>query len=223
MIKFFSIIILLFLATSCINTDELETGEIKTLLLLKEVISKPKKPKSFLDSRLLLSREKIDAFNIPILFVELETGQNGTLTQYPGQGIGQTWLGADGATITLDRGILKATRGMGDDLMGSSNNTPSWPKIDYEGSYYVKTLSYLGGNNRIHLKKWNCKIKKLSEKQMIEVWEVSFLVERYEEFCSNKKNNISNIYYLDEFAIIRRSNQFHSDTVGYITIERIDR
>ena len=43
---------------------------------------------------------------------------------------------------------------------------------------------------------------------MIEVWEVSFLVERYEEFCSNKKNNISNIYYLDEFAIIRRSNQF---------------
>ena len=223
MIKFFSMIILLILATSCTNTDELETGEIKTLLLLKEVISKSKKPKSFLDSRLLLSREKIDAFNIPILFVELETGQNGTLTQYPGQNIGQTWLGADGATITLDRGILKATRGMGDDLMGSSNNMPSWSKIDYKGSNYVKTLSYLGGNNRTYLKKWNCKIKKISEKQMLEVWKVSFLVERYEESCSNKKNNISNIYYLDEFAIVRRSNQFHSDTVGYITIERIDR
>ena len=37
------------------------------------------------------------------------------LTPIPGQGVGQTWLGADGATITLDKGVLKASRGMGND------------------------------------------------------------------------------------------------------------
>ena len=30
---------------------------------------------------------------------------------YPGQGVGQTWLGADGATITLEQGILTASEG----------------------------------------------------------------------------------------------------------------
>ena len=37
-------------------------------------------------------------------------GQNGTLTPYPGKGIGQTWLGADGATITMEQGVLKASK-----------------------------------------------------------------------------------------------------------------
>ena len=35
---------------------------------------------------------------------------------------------ADGATITLERGILKASRGMGNDLMGSTSMLP-WSKI----------------------------------------------------------------------------------------------
>ena len=88
----------------------------------------------FIDARYLLSREQVDAAKTPVLFVELASGQNGTLTPYPGQGFGQTWLGADGATITLERGILKASRGMGDDLMGSSVSIPPWSKI------YKKTI-----------------------------------------------------------------------------------
>ena len=40
---------------------------------------------------------------------------------YPGQGVGETWLGADGATINLDKGILKATGGMKGDLMGADS------------------------------------------------------------------------------------------------------
>ena len=36
---------------------------------------------------------------------------------------------ADGATITLERGIIKASRGMGDDIMRSSSSIPRWSKI----------------------------------------------------------------------------------------------
>ena len=39
----------------------------------------------------------------------VNSGQNGTLTLYPGESFGQTWL-ADGATITLDRGIIKGSK-----------------------------------------------------------------------------------------------------------------
>ena len=106
-------ILLLLILCSCSNTPELETGEIKTFQLLKNAVENLDNQKVFIDSRKLLSRKQIDAAKIPVLFVELESKQNGTLTLYPGQGISQTWLGADGATVTLEKGILKATRGMG--------------------------------------------------------------------------------------------------------------
>ena len=111
----------ILILTACSNTPDLETGEIKTLHLLKQALDDSNKPKRFIDARNLLSRKQIDAANTPVLFVELASGQNGTLTPYPGQGVGQTWLGADGATITLEQGILTASRGMGDDLMGSQS------------------------------------------------------------------------------------------------------
>ena len=89
-----------------------------------------KQPKQFVNARNLINRAQINAANVPVLFVELASGQNGTLTPYPGQGVGQTWIGADGATVTLERGILKASRGMGDDLMGSFSFMPNWSKIN---------------------------------------------------------------------------------------------
>ena len=103
--KFILISVLISILTSCSNTPELETGEIKTLAILNQAFQKANQPKQFIDARNLINREQIDAANIPVLFVELASGQNGTLTPYPGQGVGQTWLGADGATITLERGM----------------------------------------------------------------------------------------------------------------------
>ena len=63
---------------SCSNSPELETGEIKTLTLIKQSFQKSKKSNQFVDARILLSREQIDAAGTPVLFIELESGQNGT-------------------------------------------------------------------------------------------------------------------------------------------------
>ena len=108
--KFLASLSFILILASCSNAPETETGEIRTLQLLKKAFDSSNKPKRFVDARKLIDREKIDAANIPVLFVELASGQNGTLTPYPGQGVGQTWLGADGATITLAKGLLKASR-----------------------------------------------------------------------------------------------------------------
>ena len=149
--KYLAKIALFIFLTACSNTPDLETGEIKTLQLLKNVFSQSNKSKIFINARDLLSRKKIDDANTAVIFVELETGQNGTLTPYPGQGDGQTWLGADGATITLDQGILKASRGMGTDLMGSSSTFPLWKNISSTGTIYSRELSYIDGKNKMGL------------------------------------------------------------------------
>ena len=154
---------MVLILASCSNKiGETETGEIRTLLLLKKVFDTSSKSKQFIDARNLINREQIDAANMPVLFVELASGQNGTLTPYPGQGDGQTWLGADGATITLERGILKASRGMGDDLMGSSSSMPFWSNINKKTESYRRELNHLSGNNRVSRLIFNCNIKKKS-------------------------------------------------------------
>ena len=213
---------LLFTCFACSNSPEFETGEIKTLSLVTEALNQLDKPMVFLDARTLTNRHLIDKANTPVLFVELETGQNGTLTQYPGEGIGQTWLAADGATITFEQGVLKASRGMGNDVMGGETSMPTWSKIN-GGAFYKRTLGYLEGNNHIQTLEYDCKIRKDGKKQIITIWEVQFTVIAYEESCDSKNYPIKNTYLVENNQIVRKSYQFHSPTLGYIVTERLDR
>ena len=221
--KFFASLTLIIILASCSNAPETETGEIRTLQLIKKALDSSNKPKQFIDARNLINREQIDAANIPVLFVELSSGQNGTLTPYPGQGIGQTWLGADGATITLERGILKASRGMGDDLMGSSSSMPVWPKINKKTETYIRELNHITGNNKISKRVFSCDMEKTSREEHIKIWDVNFKVAKFKEQCSNSSFTFKNTYQVDTQGIVRRSTQYHSETLGSILIERLDR
>ena len=208
---------------SCSDNKEMESGEIQTLQLLKKAYDDSRKPRQFIDTRNLINRAQIDAANVPVLFVELASGQNGTLTPYPGQGIGQTWIGADGATITLERGVIKASRGMGDDLMGSFSSMPPWSKISKNTESYSRNLAHITGNNKIAKRVFNCNIKKSSSDLQIEIWDTNFIVDKFEENCSNKSFTFQNTYQVDARGITRRSSQYHSETLGSINIERLDR
>ena len=221
--KFLASFTFIIILVSCSNTTDMETGEIRTLQLLKKAFDSSNQYNRFIDARNLISREQIDAANIPVIFVELASGQNGTLTPYPGQGVGQTWLGADGATITLEKGILKASRGMGDDLMGSSSSMPHWSQIKKKSEIYSRELSHITGNNKISKRVFSCEFKKTNSGEIIEVWDVNFKVDKFEENCFDGSFTFTNIYYIDTLEIVRSSIQYHSDTLGSITIERIDR
>ena len=204
----------------CSNSYEFETGELKTFKLLREIFKKNET--KFYDSRLLLTRQQIDKAGVPVLFVELASGQNGTLTPYPGNGDGITWLGADGATITFEQGILKASRGMGDDLMGSSSTMPRWSEIN-SSINYKRNMKYLSGNNQILTKVFNCVIEKTNNEKIITVWQIPFTTKVYQETCQGVDDVIKNTYFVDYSLVVRKSLQFHSSSIGYITTERLDR
>ena len=221
--KFLLTSVLISILVSCASTSELETGEIKTLAILVQAFQLSNKPKRFVDSRSLLTRKQINEAKIPVLFVELSSGQNGTLTPYPGKGIGQTWLGADGATITFDRGVLKASRGMGDDLMGSSLSMPPWSNINKKAEIYSRELIQISGNNKISKLVFSCVIEKINSHEQIEIWDINFKVAKFEENCSNGMHTFKNTYQVDAQGIVRRSIQYHSETIGYILIERLER
>ena len=212
--KFLIVSFLISVLTCCSNTPELETGEIKLLKILDQAFQQSNQPKRFIDARLLINRKQIDEAKVPVLFVELPSNQNGTLTPYPGKGVGQTWLAADGATITLDRGILKASRGMGNDLMGSSSSMPLWSQINKKTESYSRELAHITGNNKISKRKFICDIKKTSTEELIEIWDINFTVAKFEERCFHNSVTFKNTYLVDKQGIVRRSTQYHSETLG---------
>ena len=216
------IVVISILPTGCSNSSDFETGEINAIKILRETFLAYNTPTKILDTRNIITREKIDDAKIPVLFMELENGQNGTLTLYPGQGVGETWLGADGATVTMKQGIIKATRGMRGDVMGSSSLMPPWADIK-ETSEYTREISYLSGNNQTESKKFSCGIRKNKKRLSVSIFDVDFNVQKYHEICTLGAEKINNVYFVDKKNIVRKSIQYHGPTLGYVTIERLDR
>ena len=134
---------------SCSSIPEMDSAEIVALKNLQIALQSRQKETLFIDAKNIITRDMIDSANAEVLFVELPSGQNGTLTKYPGEGVGTTWIGIDGASITFQNGMLIASRGMGDDLMGSSKiKIPDWELIDKEIKYH-RDLSYLREDNKL--------------------------------------------------------------------------
>ena len=207
---------------ACSNVSDFETGEITAIKMLRETWLASRTPSVLFDTRDVVTRKKIDGAKIPVLFVELENGQNGTLTPFPGEGVGETWLGADGATITLENGVLKATRGMKGDLMGSTSSMPIWSKIK-ESPKYTRELAYLNGNNQVFSQNFDCQIKADIKQVTINIFSVPFSVLRFDEICNNGIEKIKNTYFLDNKGIVRKSLQYQGPTLGFLSLERLDR
>ena len=125
--------------------------------------------------------------------------------------------------MTLNRGVLKASRGMGDDLMGSTSPLQAWSQIGKKTETYKRELIHITGNNKIAKHVFSCQVEKTSSKELIEIWGINFKVAKFEEHCSNYRTVFKNIYHVDNQGIVRRSLQYHSDTLGYILLERLDR
>ena len=210
-----------FVTLSCSSTPEMETTEDKTLKLLTETLKKQRQKNKLIDVRTILTREQIDNANMPVLMVELPSGQNGTLTQYPGTGLGTTWLGIDGATLTLQNGVIIASRGMGDDVMGGVTGMPNWKSITEKS--YSRSLSYLVKDNVILTRNFYCQILDKQKTQTFEFFDVKFVTNLFEETCKDEVGVIENSYFIDKDNIVRNSYQFHSPSIGYLKIHRVDR
>ena len=215
-------ILSLIALSACGNSIELETGETKVLKIIKDKLDAPSGATAYIDARKIVSRDIIDGVGVPILFVEIDRGQNGTMTQYPGVGVGQTWLGVDGSTVTLENGLLKATRGMGDDLMGSEiSHEINWS--DLEDVSYERRLAYLRLDNKTFVDEYSCIFTDMKSRDTINLFDADFSVKHVQETCRGAAGSFVNDYYIDTEGLVRNSRQYQGEKIGYMTIARLDR
>ena len=207
--------------TSCSNSPDLTKGEIEIIPLIRDAVQAQTAPENFVDARKLVTRDKIDASGMEVLFVELESGKNGTSIKYPGANIGEVWLGVDGTTLTFKNGHLIATRGLGEDMMSSEGTFPSFHLIA-GSTEYVKKQSWLSEDNQITSTNYSCTASVEHAREKIIIFDKTFLVQRAIETCIDGDSKIGNEYFFERNGIVRRTRQFHSPALGYIFLERLD-
>ena len=212
------LVIAILLTASCEKGPSLDSPEIEAIKILKNSVQNHRRAKKFVDVRALVSPSKIKSSEIPLLYVELASGQNALLARYPDEGNGTTWLGADGSTVTFKNGVLKATRGMGYDLMGSINNMPRWNNIK-NGQKYKLTLAYLKGDNSIEKYEYTCSMEKSAKEEQINIFDELINTVEFKEKCKHGIKEINNKYYLNRNGSVVKSKVFHSDKVSYILTE----
>ena len=183
---------------------------------LREAMSTPE----LVDTRKTVTRKVIESAGIPLLFIEKESGQNGTFALYPGSNTLETWLGADGATVSLNNGELVATRGLGNDLMGSIVPRATTLK-ERLGNPYTKTMRFLTADDQNDDLSLECTVRQFHKSEKIVIFEKSHEVLKYFETCKTENYALENLFWQNAEGLTIMSKQFHSPSVGQLLIMRL--
>ena len=94
---------------------------------------------------------------------------------------------------------------------------------DVKKIFYKRTHFYLKEGNKLHIASFDCRLSKMKANVVIENFDHEFKTSYFEEICSSKLFSFKNVYYVDAKNIVRKANMYHSEVVGYIYVERLDR
>ena len=133
------------------------------------------------------------------------------------------WQTLDGITLSFRRGVLVATRGLGDDLMSA----------DVEGDinllrgrggdgYYPHIRSYLDGENQTVFRSYQCR-RTGQAPTSVKVSDQVTSARRIEVLCVSQGDEFANIFWLDGTGRVIKSRQWVSTAVQYMETERIPR
>ncbi|RFP88228.1 hypothetical protein DZK27_09045 [Rhodobacteraceae bacterium 63075] len=129
----------------------------------------------------------------------------------------------DGITLSFDRGVLTATRGLGEDLMSSDvSGTLKMVKLGSGGEFYRVIRSYLDGEDQTRFPAYQCR-KEHETKQQVEIGDDALTLTRLEEVCVSPDHRYTNTYWVDDTGDIVKSQQWVSSGVGDMVTERVMR
>jgi len=131
-----------------------------------------------------------------------------------------SWMSSDHYTVSMDRGVVVATRGFGQDLMGANaNNTlqalaeggsPEAVEGDIYYGMYRRQLSYLSADNKPWSIQVGCRMS---------LGEFNDDLVRHVETCASHSGiQFKNIYWLNDYGLIVKSLQWPSAVTGLMDI-----
>lgn len=131
----------------------------------------------------------------------------------------QTWLSADGATITLAQGFLTTTKGFGAGLAGSDIGQ-SADRIRHGSDGPTERFhSFLNGNDQIELRAYRCEVATLGAQDVFLRGQPVATTKR-QELCHGIADRFTNTYWVrTDTRQIVQSSQWTGDFLGNLFIK----
>ena len=146
-----------------------------------------------------------------------ELGAWDTLIAAGTNGNRTTWLGGLGTSVTLEDGVVVATRGLPRDLMGA-DAAQTVAAIRNGGGTSVRTHDFLTNQDQITQYTLECTIEVKGAEQVNRLG-TSIPAVRFEELCRSEGLTLTNVYWMDASRRIVRSLQAVSPDAGYLQVD----
>lgn len=161
------------------------------------------------------------SFKGPIVLAQMaNTGGLFVLGEYGRNGDVQTFATTTEETLVMRRGILIASRGLGDDLMSSeSAQVAALVLARGEGSAR-HVYRFLDGEGIERPLPMDCDIRRGADKPL-RFAGTDYRTTEMVETCRAGRTEITNRYFVTSGGIVALSQQWISPRIGYVTIQRV--
>lgn len=166
------------------------------------------------------SRQAIEESGADYILASVPSRSSLALVQRVGaNGPEVTWISEDGISVTYERGVLVATRGLGPDLM-AANVSGTVAAMRQGGGTTRRVHEYLDGTDQIVRFTYDCRVE-IAGNERITIYERSYNTVKYDESCESGTQSFTNSYWVGDGGVVWKSRQLISPPVGYLDSERL--
>ncbi len=172
-----------------------------------------------------LNRQMIVDSKAELLLVKLDRVGLYNLIQKSGQnGTHTTYRAPTNYTVTLDRGLITATRGLGLDLMAQGTNISirSMFANRTKENTYIRKFRYLNTDSQLETTQFIC-IMSYEGQETINIIGLNYNTGKYLEQCQSEISYFENQYWVDRNTVtIWKSSQMIHPDLGTITVQKLN-
>lgn len=165
-----------------------------------------------------ITRATFEASEVPLILVAPVATEEVFLMALVGRnGATETYRDAAGRSLSLRDGVLVASRGFGDDLMGA--DTPGLSSALVRGTgQYGRAHSWLGTLDEIRTERFACEMLTL-EATTIALFGQQIATRQMGEVCVQGEAGFANNYWVTARGDVVQSRQWLSPAIGYVDIQ----
>lgn len=135
----------------------------------------------------------------------------------------ETWISADGATVSTRDGFLEATYGFGSGLLASDIRQSRALIFAGHDGVAERFHSFLNGNDKVELRAYFCAVTH-QPREDIEIAGQAQPSRKVEETCYGMGHTFTNTYWLDPYEVrILQSSQWTGDFLGNIDMKVVQK
>ncbi|MBR9864510.1 MAG: YjbF family lipoprotein [Rhodobacteraceae bacterium] len=172
-----------------------------------------------------VTRAQMAAFGRPVVYMTVPRfGVTQPAVELAVNGRYRTYMGSDQSTVTLQSGIVTATRGLQVDLIAQELSVS--PSALFRGSFpktYSRTQRSLTGEGVLADYTYNCALAPKETDETLTIFGQAHRTREYTELCGNKKRAFQNSYWVDRAGTVWQSHQSISKEVGHLVLQRVVR